>query len=437
MLEIGPNLFDSRTGIVSDLVIRGRRDALIDGLMVCDAQLGKSEFFCDWKVEPACAGYGLSELAVLGPSAGESVERYCGLLPHGELRKASMIDLERCGEVFVRIDDIVPFSDEQYQTGCIPFRHVGMEDKVLWALGQRVTDGSEVWVPAECVWANLPFACQAFDGAMTPSLQPGLAGGVLREQAIENGMREIIERDSMTIGWVGKRGICKLRVTDRLIGLVHASASVQVTWILFPNDFHIPVVGAIVYDQSNQYLTMGAVCHENAEWAARKAFLEACQLQILLKQYDSEDGYIAKASLSDRSPLACYRRDRKYLDEYNADFSDVVDYGCHLQLYLDPRVQEMFWAQLESASSGTLDIRDVPQDGQSLVSRFTELGMTPIVVDLTTEDVFSEGLCAVRTLVPGCLPNHAASMPYLGSERLKAALVKAGAREPRQLPLPH
>ena len=67
-------------------------------------------------------------------------------------------------------------------------------------------------------------------------------------------------------------------------------------------------------------------------------------------------------------------------------------------------------------------------------SALTAAGFRPAWVDLTTTDVLHAGLHVVRVVVPGCLTNAAAGLPFLGSPRLVDSL--AG-RSARTIPLPH
>jgi ribosomal protein S12 methylthiotransferase accessory factor len=110
-----------------------------------------------------------------------------------------------------------------------------------------------------------------------------------------------------------------------------------------------------------------------------------------------------------------------------------MDYGCHLQLHLDPEIQARFESELAGAVVGEVDLDSLtsPIDTESAL---TGSGFRPAWVDLTTADVLRAGLHVVRAVVPGCLTNAAAGLPFLGSPRLVDSL----AGHPiRTIPLPH
>ncbi|CAM5562118.1 hypothetical protein SALBM311S_01325 [Streptomyces alboniger] len=174
--------------------------------------------------------------------------------------------------------------------------------------------------------------------------------------------------------------------------------------------------------------------------AALKAYGEALQLQLFTADYDDPDGPYMRAAADPRSPLKPSRRDRDYADAYRNDLRDVVDYGCHLQLYLDPRTQDAFEAELRIAlTEGPRPGPDplAPADGtdplEAVVGGIVA-GHHPVLVDVTTPDVRAAGLHVVRALVPGLYSNTAAGLPFLGGTRLAESL--AGAPR-RSLPLPH
>ena len=110
-----------------------------------------------------------------------------------------------------------------------------------------------------------------------------------------------------------------------------------------------------------------------------------------------------------------------------------MDYGCHLQLHLDPEIQARFESELVGAVVGEVGL-DSLTSAAGTESALTAGGFRPAWVDLTTTDVLHAGLHVVRVVVPGCLTNAAAGLPFLGSPRLVDSL--AG-RSARTIPLPH
>jgi ribosomal protein S12 methylthiotransferase accessory factor len=195
----------------------------------------------------------------------------------------------------------------------------------------------------------------------------------------------------------------------------------DVRFLEFPNELGALVVGALVRDEETGYLTLGVACGSEPVAALRKALAEALQLQRFVAAYDDPEGGYMRAARCDGSPLAAWRADRRYASSYRSDLRDVVDYGCHLQLYLDPVVQARFEEELASRLVGEVSCSELTVGGGLD-------GFRPVSVDVTTPDVRAAGLCVVRVVVPGLYSNAAAGLPFLGG-RLSGARVS--------LPLPH
>jgi ribosomal protein S12 methylthiotransferase accessory factor len=192
------------------------------------------------------------------------------------------------------------------------------------------------------------------------------------------------------------------------------------------------VIGALLLDETTGYLTLGMGVADTAEGAALKALGEALQLQLFVADLDDADGAFAAVAADPRSPLAPHRADRRYASSYRADLSDVVDYGCHLQLHLDPVVQRAFLDELDRSIRGRVtleEVQDGPRDDE-LAARFAALGERVITVDVTTDDVRAGGLHVVRVLVPGRYSNAPHGLPFLGGTRMPCPVA-------RPVPLPH
>ncbi len=242
----------------------------------------------------------------------------------------------------------------------------------------------------------------------------------------------------MTMCWHGRRGLRQLKPPSWLARIANGPTRALTTRFYdFPNDHGLPVIGALVLDQQSGYLSLGMGATTDPAAAATKALAESLQLQLLLARYDDANGAIAAAAAQPASPLKPWRADRAYGRAYRADFADIVDYGCHLQLYLDPDVQRRFEDELTEAVTDLVPLGAVPTTTfDSVISSTTRHGERVLTVDLTTDDVRRAGLHVTRVLVPGCYSNGAAGLPFLGGHRLSSCLSERGA-ERRAIPLPH
>jgi ribosomal protein S12 methylthiotransferase accessory factor len=424
-------LVDDRNGVIRRLVRRPVPDHLPRSYLLVDSYLADSGQFCDWHADSAGAGYAFADpVRAVAAAVGEAVERYCGNLVPPGLRSASYADLVNAAVPAVDPDTLALFSSDQHAEpglGCVPFTH---DLTVWWADGLDLRTGQPLAVPASLVWVSHP------GGPRTnPIIQAGLAAGPTLPAAQWNGLCEVIERDAMTMAWTGRGPLYRVRPSDDLTRLGRGPRrALDTSWYAFPNDVGLPVVGALVRDTSTGYLSMGMGCAPDPRHAMVKALGEALQLQILLADYDDPDGAFARAAANPASPLKPWRAGRDYAAAYRPDLSDAVDYGCHLQLHLDPAIQHRFTAELETSTTDDVDpadlAADAPADLAAAVARLAALGHPVISVDVTTDDVRTAGLHVARILVPGYYSNAAAGLPFLGGSRLPGGT-------PRLLPLPH
>ena len=427
------SLVDRRTGIIRELV-----DAVVPQHFPPEFKLIHS-YVCDsarfspWSSDSAGAGYCFDLGDRARPTAaaiGEAVERYCGNIVAKPIVRGSAAELVGA---CIDLSQLARFDAAQYARPQFPFVEPTDDLEMDWTRGVDLNTGSDTWVPAELVWGSYPHYVARTDPAISPVAQAGLAAGPTTEFAIRNALREIVERDAMTLSWTGRRGVRIVTGIPEALLRLGNHETLTTRWLAFDSNFGIPVLGALVHDRLTGYSTMGTACHEDAQTAAFKSLGEALQLQLLSADYDNPESGIGLAAATPTSPLQPWRADRSYADVYRPDFADVMDYGCHLQLHLDPAIQALFESELAGAVVDEVELNSLTThtDVQSAVTR---AGFEPAWIDLTTSDVLSAGLHVVRVVIPSCLTNAAAGLPFLGSPRLRDSL--AG-RPARILPLPH
>ncbi|MEU3844137.1 YcaO-like family protein [Streptomyces sp. NPDC028635] len=445
-----PLLTDPRTGIVRRLAqapIPGRFPA---GFQLIASELCDTSRFCPWPADSAGAGYAFADPdAALGAALGEAAERYCGNLVPTELVRASYRELCVRGLRAIDPDTLALYGREQYADPAFPVTEFTPDLVVEWAEGTDLADGGPVLVPASLVWVSYVSADVLPRGPRTnPVIQAGLAAGPTLYDACLGALAEVVERDAMTLGWHGRAGLRPIAPPAWLERFARGpGGDLDTRFLAFPDLFGLPVAGALVHDTATGYLTLGVAARADEEAALLKAYGEALQLQLFTSDYDDPHGPYMRAAADPRSPLKPWRAERDYAAAYRSDLRDVVDYGCHLQLYLDHRIQDAFEAELALAlkegedATGTAHPSEPVPPGRSagetldaLVARLHRAGHRAVAVDVTTPDVRAAGLHVVRVVVPGLYSNTAAGMPFLGGDRLADSL--RGARR-RALPLPH
>lgn len=443
-----PLLLDGRTGIVRRLVRRPVPSWFPPSFTLTHAWLCDTTRFGRWPVDATGAGYSFADpRRTVAAALGEAAERYCGNLVPTGLVTASHTELVDAGIDAVDPDSLALYSPAQYETPGFPLVPMTTDLVQQWARGRDLRTDAPVLVPASLVWVSWTAPSAGHDAPRTnPVMQAGLAAGADRVSAETGALLEVIERDAMTLSWHGGRGLRQAVLPRWLRDFCQGPQGVfDVRFLAFDNEFSEPIVGALVTDERTGYLTLGMGVHHDPLDAALKAYGEALQLQLFVADYDDPAGSYARLAASPTSPLKPWRADRAYRQSYRGDLSDVVDYGCHLQLYLDPVVREEFHRELAGAVTGEIRLEDLaPRAAQTpdrrlagLVDRLAARGHRAVAVDVTTADVRRAGLHVTRLIVPGLYCNAPIGMPFLGGQRLPAARSRPRTASLPALPLPH
>ncbi len=377
---------------------------------------------------------------------GEAVERYCGNFVPRTLRKASYNALRAAGEDAVDPASLALYADTQYAARGFPFVRFTRSLEVFWAPGRALTRGTPAWVPASLVYPNYFVDALAHEPKTHFVNLAGIAAGVGREDAERAALEEVIERDAVTLWWLADGPCRPLSMDETRVRAAMLPAATEdpkpLRYFLFAIDnvFGIPVIGALMRDPKHDLVAVGFACRPNPVDAALKALAEAVHLRGYSREMLEPDGKIwqlIESGVFDRRVYKPYRRDRLYRDDFRTDYRDIVDLGCHAQIYLDPRMEEHL-GRFDTAGPEQ-PISSVPaldfglEIGTDLraayLDRLAAQGLEAYSVDATTPDVASSGLSVVRVIVPGMVGNAPAAFPPLGGARLYQDPVRLGWRD--------
>ena len=364
---------------------------------------------------------------------GEAVERFCNGVPPANERLwyGSYADLVRSGRSAPEPQRLVLYSARQYATPGFPFQPFLEDSPAHWIEGRIATSGEPIHVPAFLVytaWQRMPrehgeplYAFPAIGG---------VAAGPTAEYALVSGLEEVIERDAVAVWWANAKPLPALEPTARLRALTAGVCQdFEVRYAHIDNEFAVPVLAAGVRSVAEGWLTYGFAARADPAEAAEKALAEAFTLQLTCRTLDSSGA--APQTPGRRSPLKRRRADRRYLDSYRSDCSDVVEQLCHQQLYLDRRAGDRVapWAWDLPAGRWS-DLPSLPsRNADALLARAADAGYQAICVDLTTPEAAASGMSGVRVVVPGLVGTAPAAYPALGGRRLQDAAVRLGWRD--------
>lgn len=441
-------LVDARTGLVRRIERRPIHPHLPQVFRLVAAHLADTTRFSPWPADPSSAGCVAWDWdAAEGAAIGEAMERYCGNLvpPLDDLRHASYDQLRAAGDDAVDPMALARFTPEQYAAPGFPFVPFTRHLPVRWVEGRRLLSGEPAWIPASYAWVTYLRAEPTHAEPRTNlTAYGGIAAGRSLAEAEWSALRELVERDAVTFAWTGGGTIAPLVVPDWLADLARGPRDLlSVRFMRFPAATGLPVIGALMNDREDGYMSLGLACRADPVDSALKALAEAVADQMVVRQLDDPESPMSRIAATDASPLKPWRADRSYGSLYRSDWRDAPDTACHLQVYLDTTVQARFVSELDAAMSAPEPFpgrtAEAGVDAASALARTARRlradGVELFAVDLTTEEVRSTGLRVARVVATGLLGNVPAAFPQLGSRRLVGQL--GASRAIRLLPLPH
>jgi len=215
-------------------------------------------------------------------------------------------------------------------------RRMQPERALSWCRAMRLTDGGEVWLPADICLRRPP---AQRDFAPPYPLSIGSAAGPSWDAAALHGLLELIERDAASLWWRGgqlPRSIppqheAGIVAEDVLRQLRYGAAVQRRTWLLdITTDIGVPCVTAVSCRADGSGFAFGLAARPELVAAVRSAILEMCQLELA-------DAVVA-AKRSERGDDALNATDRIHLQRaaINADqcrlLQPVAEYAAHLPL---------------------------------------------------------------------------------------------------------
>jgi ribosomal protein S12 methylthiotransferase accessory factor len=434
-------LVDERFGIIVALHRKPNGPDEPRALISYYGVVGNTRYLGEWfgdRISLGTAFY--DEEPARRAAIGEAVERYCGNFVPCQLIRASYRDLMHRGEEALDPEALALYSDRQYETPGFPFRRFTRDVEVHWTRGRELPEGNPAWVPASLVYPNFLPSHLGTERQLHFVNLSGLATGRDREGAERSALEEVVERDAITIWWTSGSPCRPLdvegdpRLTTALLPAdLEDPRPLRYQLTEVPNVFGVPVVAALLRDPKDDLVTLGVASRADPYEAALKAIAEAVHLRSYSRELLEPDGRIwrmMEKGVLNRRVYKPYRRDRRYRDDYRRDFRDVVDLGCHAQLYLDPRMR---WPLARFDRAGAprplAEVLGLAPGGglrDLLLERLAAEGLRIYSVDVTTPDVAAAGLAVVRVVVTGMIGNAPAAFPLLGGRRLYEDPVRLG-----------
>lgn len=318
---------------------------------------------------------------------GEAIERYsCCHTVDVQTRRARYVDM---GGEAIHPDAVQQFSDAQFarrddinrETGTfnsVPERfdpNVEISWTPLWSL----TRNASRWLPTAMCYYNYDASEAGRGPRFASSNSNGCASGNTLEEAILQGMFELVERDAVAVWWYNRLhrpGVNLTAFEDAFFTQAQQLCSARgrsLQVIDLTNDLGIPVfVSVSARKGSNGFVCLGFGCHLDPRLAISRAITEMFQML-------SRD-----AELSD---VRSFSEDPEFIHWFEHVTLDTDTY-----LVADPA------ASVGPNSHVDRSTKDIAQDVQLCVDRLAARGLETLVLNHTRPDV---GFPTARVVVPG------------------------------------
>ncbi len=334
----------------------------------------------------------------------------CGCVPNTLIQ-------ERLTDLETAIDPrkIIKFYSAQYRLKGFPFKPFDEEMEYAWVEGKDELRGSKVHVLTDCVY----FPYYPKTPKYTHANSSGVAAHPEKQQAIKNGVLELVERDSFMIAYLTKlifptvsEKTLPQEIRKRISNLRKSGFKV---WIKDQSLDLAPVVFVFVQNQELAFTTCAGCSNFNTVEALDHALTEV------------ESSVLYRLANSSLKPV---------------ELSKVRFPSDHGKLY--EQKQHFQKADFLVCGQNSIAFREVglgvAQSWQALLDRFSAKGWPLITVPLYLAEEFggNDGLHIIRSIVPGMVP---ISFGYreepLGMERIYAIAKEVGSISISYRDMPH
>ena len=239
-----------------------------------------------------CMGKGVSHIQSQASALCEAIERQSAQYQSNEPYLLSrQSELPKRSFVF---QELAPYSENQYDNFSNPDHPDTLlsqaakpykDSKIPWVSVFSLTRSEHVYLPLSTCFANTPFDDEKFGRWQSN----GCAAGNNVEEAILQGLYELIERDASAIWWYNQVTRPEVDLTsipaDNLLKIKATLGKDIDFWVLdITTDTKIPTMVAIARHQTTQKYTLGFGCHLQTELAVQRALTELCQIMSVREQ---------------------------------------------------------------------------------------------------------------------------------------------------------
>lgn len=263
------------------------------------------------------------------------------------------------------------------------YPYVYSENKVIeWVETRRLKDNQSFWIPANAVFFQ--YIPMRKEMQFLPQSTTGLSTGLTIEDAVLQGLMEVIERDAYII-YYRNQLMCDSIVLDnfknthlKMLLMNLETHNIKVHLKYLRNETSVHVIHCVTEDLNKEFpiFTHGAGASTDPEIAIIRAITEAIQMRI--------------SQIEVNNNIEQFQGDESYVPYITWGNGEKEKIGCFLQHEGDPMIK---LSQLEESQFNSLK-----EEILYIVRELSDIGYDVYTCNLSREDCSAK---VVRVIVPG------------------------------------
>lgn len=338
-------------------------------------------------------------------AVAESIERYSSIV-YNEEKQFIWATADELGNEALDLDLIPKCSkNEVSHPGC-PIQLPTKKEPIRWVRGVNLRNKELTWIPSIMTYLQIHYKSKA-ERFWLP-ISTGCAAHTTMEQAILNGICEVVERDAISIAWLQKLSLPKVKLDNSpkwvqsYIEKMKKEPNVKHHVFNATSDLGIPTLYSIQETEHNSQLATLVMCSTelNPYKAYVKLMREAASSRIAMQM-----GYQPSEDVDDFIGVfdgASYMGKPSKRDAF-----DFILKGDH---------------SIDISSLKNIDTGDASENLKNILKTLDDKGHKVYAVDLTTDEAKRAGLYVVRIIIPTLMPlSFSYRARFLGTQRLYQA----------------
>jgi ribosomal protein S12 methylthiotransferase accessory factor len=385
-------------GVVMSPVSIGNRDISVPEFTVFSANLGHLTMTC-----PSIAADGGGIVSYLGGGGSdedpelalvrcvaESAERYANSI-HGEDAHI-LASANELGRAALDLDTLPKCSATELADPKCAVRSAVKDQPIRWVKGVSLTNGGDaIYVPKVLTHLYIkPTEAEKFNYPIST----GVAVHTSLAKALVSAICEVVERDAIALTWLARLPLprididCEIPVNYREKFRRLDRSLLKAYFFDATTDVGVPTAYSVLALDAHPHLARFVSCSTEFN------MMDACAKIV-------RESAASRTAFEDKRPLPTDMRDFMALED-GAAYMALAENRAAFE-FLTGSERRRGLTQIMTAHAQKDQMNDVDRLNW-LIGRLKKLGMDVAAVDLTTDELRTVGLWAVRVVVPQLMP---------------------------------